>query len=531
MRRINRIKKLSLLICSLAVILTGCTKKNTQAIFEMGNASEPKSLDPLIAVGVPEFHIIISLFEGLVQIDNETAEPIPGVAEKWEISKDGTEYTFHLRKNAKWSNGDPVTAHDFVYGFTRLLNPATGSQYAYQGYYIKNGQAFNSGQIRDPNLLGVKALDDSTLKITLEGPTPFFLGLLWHHSLYPLHKKTVETYGMKWTKPENIVTNGPFLLDKWELNKVVSVKRNPHYWNPDAVKLDGINFHPIESRETEEKMFRAGKLHLTYEVPLEKIPHWREDKSGAFVTAVINGNYYYNFNVTKKPLDDARVRKALSYAVDRENLVNLVTRGGQVAANSFSPPGCGGFVSKPLHPTSLGRLEEAKKLLAEAGYPGGKGFPKIEILYNTAEEHKKIALAIAEMWRKNLGIDVGLYNQEWKTFLNTKRMLNFSISRAAWIGDFNDPLTFLELLRTKGGNNETGWSNARFDELLDLAGRTNNKEKRLQYFQEMEDLIAKEMPLMPLYTFASVHLKDPKLVGWYPNIMDWHPYLNMYLKN
>jgi oligopeptide transport system substrate-binding protein len=512
--------------------LGGCTGKTKleSDVIVIGNGAEPKDLDPAITTGVPEHHIIQNLFEALVSVHPETLDPVPGVAESWKVSKDGKEYVFKLRTNAKWSNGDPVTAEDFVYAWTRLLRPETAAEYAYQAYYIVNGKEFNTGKIKDPGLLGIKAVDAHTLKVNLVNSTPFFLGLLYHHSLYPVHRATIEKHGAAWTRPGNMVTNGAFALDKWETNKIIALKPNPHYWDKDVVKLKGAHFLPIENLDTEEKMFRSGKVHVTNEIPLEKIPQWKKDTSGVYVGAPYLGTYFYWINVRKKPLDDKRIRKALNLSIDRERIVKFVTLGGQLPGNIYTPPGTGGYTPIPRLPADLSRVEEAKKLLAEAGFPGGKGLPPIEILYNTHEGHKKIAEALQQMWKQNLGIEVKLFNQEWKVYLDTMHQGQFQLGRQGWIGDYNDPNTFLDMLMSDNGNNRSGWKNAEYDALLNKAAQEQNLQKRLGIFQQAEDLAMEELPIIPLYIYTRNYLKHADVQGWYPNVQDLHPLKYVSLK-
>jgi oligopeptide transport system substrate-binding protein len=492
-------------------------------VIRIGNGAEPKDLDPHIVTGVPEFNLIQNLFESLVSKDPKTLKPSPGVAESWKVSKDGKSYTFYLRKNAKWSNGDPVTAKDFVYSWTRLLTPATASEYAYQGYYFKNGKAFAEGKLKDPTQLGFKAVDDHTLQVELEGPTPFFLSLLYHHSLYPVNQKVVEKFGQRWTRPENMVTNGAFVLADWQMNKVIKLKKSPTYWDKDTVKLAEANYYPTENLDTEEKMFRTKELDVTNEVPLEKLPFWQKDKSGVFQSYPYLGTYFYRINVTKAPLNNKLVRRALALSINRNELIKYVTKGNQEAALAFTPPGTAGYQPTPRLPADLSRIAEAKKLLAEAGYPDGKGLPSIEILYNTHEGHKKIAEAVQQMVKKNLGINMTIVNQEWKVYLDSQRTLNYQVSRAAWIGDYNDPNTFLDMFVTNGGNNETGWSNKTYDDLIAQAGKELNPKKRLAIFSKAEDLLMEEMPILPVYIYKRNFLKSKAVAGWYPNIEDIHP--------
>jgi oligopeptide transport system substrate-binding protein len=492
-------------------------------IINIGNGAEPKDLDPHIVTGVPEHHILQNLFEPLVSKDPKTLNPAPGVAEKWKLSKDGKVYTFTLRKNAKWSNGDPVTAHDFIYSWTRLLTPATAAEYAYQGHYIKNGKPFNEGTLKDASQLGLKAIDDYTLEVTLENATPFFLSLLYHHSLYPVHKATIEKHKGRWTRPENMVVNGAFQMSKWETNKIIVLVKNPNYWDKEKVALTKVNIYPTENQDTEEQMFRTGQLHVTYEVPLEKLDYWRKDKSGVFQSHPYLGTYFYRINVTKGGLKDVRVRKALNLAIDREKIMKFVSKGNQVPATAFTPPNTAGYTPKSVLPSDVSRVGEAKKLLAEAGFPEGKGLGPIEIHYNTNEGHKKIAEAVQQMLKQNLGVDVRLFNQEWKVYLDSQRTLSYQLSRAGWIGDYNDPNTFLDMWVTNGGNNNTGWSNKEYDKLIADAAKELNAKKRLAIFQKAEDILLTELPVIPIYIYKRNYLKSPLVQGWYPNIEDIHP--------
>lgn len=510
---------------AVGVATAGCTGRvaNDGKTMEFGNGAEPKDLDPHIVTGVPEFHILQNLFEPLVSKDAKTLQPVPGMAESWTISKDGKVYTFKLRANAKWSDGSPFTASDFVYSWTRLLDPKTASEYAYQGYYIKNGKAFNEGKIKDASQLGLKAIDDRTFEVTLEQPVPFFLSLLYHHSLYPVPRKAIEAHKEKWTRPENMVSNGAFKLDKWEMNQVISVVKNPNYWDAATTTLERVNFWPIEKADTEEKMFRSGKLHVTETVPLEKVSTWQADKSGVYNQHPYLGVYYYWFNVTKKPLDDKRVRQALALAIDRDRIVKYVTKAGQIPATFFTPPGTGGYNPKPRLPADLSQLDKAKKLLADAGYPNGKGLPPIEILFNTQDGHKKIAEAIQQMWKENLGINVTLINQEWKVYLDTLRTKNYMTARAGWIGDYNDPNTFLDMFMTDNGNNRCGFANKAYDAILEKASKEQDTAKRLALFDQAEAILMDEVPVMPIYIYTRTYLLKPEVQGFYANVEDIHP--------
>lgn len=527
-------------IASLAVtVAPGCTKKesnvakgNKEQVLHLGNGAEPSDLDPQITTGVPEDQIESALFEGLTAPDPKTLQPEPGVAESWKISADGKTYTFKIRANAKWSNGDKLTAKDFVYSWQRILEPALASEYAYMLYYIDKAEEYNTSKEKDFSKVGVKAQNDQTLEVRLKNSTPFFLSLLSHHSTYPVHKATIEKFGKmeargtQWTRPGNLVSNGPFTLKQWDMNKVVALAKNENYWDAAAVKLKGVNFYPTDSQQTEEKMFRSGELHHTNEVPLAKIETYKKENPTALRIDPYLGTYFYRVNVTKKPFDNVLVRKALAMAIDRNAIVKRVTKGGQIPAEAFTPPELAGYTANAKLPYDVA---QAKKLLAQAGYANGKGFPTTELLFNTSETHKTIAEAVQQMWRRDLNIDITLVNQDWKVYLDSQKQLNYQLSRSAWIGDYLDPNTFLDMFVTGGGNNNTGWSNKEYDVLIKKAGETKDANARLVFFQKAEEILLDEAPIMPVYTYTRVYLQRPEVRGWYANIQDRHPLKYVYL--
>jgi oligopeptide transport system substrate-binding protein len=499
-------------------------------ILHRGNGSEPADLDPQIVTGVPEHMILMGLFECLTAEDPKDLHPVPGVAERWEVSADQLTYTFHLRKNAKWSNGDAVTARDFYESYKRILEPTLAAQYAYMHHVVKNAQAYNEGKLKDFSQVGYKVIDDHKFQVALIGPTPYFLSLINHTSWMPVHLPTIAKHGKpyerggKWTRPENFVGNGPFTLDQWKVNEVITVKRNPHYWDAATVKLDGLAFHPISSQETEERMFRANQLHVTDTVPLAKIPGYRKNNPELIRIDPYLSTYFYRINVTKPPLTDKRVRRALALAIDRAAITENILKAGQIPAFNITPPGTAGYTARGK---LAGGVPEAKKLLAEAGFPEGKGLPPIELLYNTQEAHRIIAEAIQQMWKKNLGIEVRLLNQEWKVYLDTQRQMNYQICRAGWTGDYADPNTFLDMWLTGGGQNETGWSNPEYDRLIGEAARTADPAARLELFQKAEAILMDEVPIIPIYFYTRQHLISPKLKGWNPTLLDHHPYKHL----
>lgn len=503
-------------------------------VIHIGNAAEPAALDPHITTGVGESYILQALFEGLVVKNPETLEPEPGVAESWDISEDGRTYTFHIRANAKWSNGDPLTAEDFRWSWERALTPELGSQYNYMFFPVVNAEPFATGAMTDFSQVGVKVVDDRTLQVQLREPTPYFLQLLDHHSTYPVHRKTIEAFGSpsdrlsQWARVGSHMGNGPFKLVEWQVNSHIRVERNENYWDNATTKLNAIVFYPIDSQTTEERMFRDGQLHHTYDVPLDKVPVYQAEQPELIHVSPYLGTYFYNINITRPGLDDVRVRRALAMSIDRDLLAETVTQGVYTPGYSIVPPGTLGYEPPKLFDYNP---EEARRLLAEAGYPGGQGFPTFTILYNTLEQHQKIAVAIQQMWNKELGINVQIQNQEWQVYLNSQDVMDYDIVRRGWIGDYVDPNGFLDLFITDGGNNETGFSNARYDDIiLREAPATQDRDARYALYHEAEQILMNDMPVIPLYIYQSKHLNHPSVKGMPFNIMDSRNWKRVYLE-
>ncbi len=497
---------------------------NKTGFLHYGNGAEPQGLDPHVVTGVPESHIVRALFEGLAVKNPITLESEPGVAERWAISEDGRVYTFYINPEAKWSNGEAMTASDYVWSWNRALHPDTGSLYAYMLYPIVNSEAYSKHEITDFGKVGVKALDDLTLQVTLNEPTPYFLQLMDHYSTFAVHPETLLKHGKMtdrytpWTRVGNMVSNGPFTLEEWSLNRRIIVEKSDHYWDRDNVSLNGVYFYPTENLVSEERMFRAEQLHFTQTVPLDKIPAYRERENSPYVQAPYLGTYYYLINTDRPPVDDARVRKALSFALDRDKLTNTVLQNTAIPAYSITPPNTLGYYPPKLFEYDI---EEARRLLAEAGYPNGEGWPGLEIVYNTQEAHRKVAVAIQQMWKEALNIDITISNQEWKVYLNTISQRQFQVARRGWIGDYVDANNFLDLFLTDGGNNNTGYSDPVFDDIiLNRAPKAKSREERYQLFYEAETMLLEEMPFIPIYTYTSKHLVHPSVEGIYPNLMD-----------
>ncbi len=539
----KRSLRIRLLVAGLALLAAGCGRREAprieaarRGILLWGNGTEVQGIDPQIVTGVPEHHVITALCEGLLAEDPHDLHPVPGVAESYTVSDDKRVYTFHLRSDARWSNGDPLTAQDFLRSYQRILTRSFAAEYANMIYdFVENAHEYFDGTITDFSKVGFSAPDEHTLVVRLKYPTPFFPKILAsHYSWFPVPVKVIAKYGditqrsNDWARPENFVGNGPFRIKDWRYKQVFKVERNPYYWDHEHVRLNEIWFYPTEDIPGEERRFRAGELHHTNEVPLTKIDVYRKENSPALHIEPFLGAYFYRFNVTRRPFDDVRVRRAFAISIDREALVKDVTRGGQAPAYRFTPAGFPGY-----HPTARlrpGTLAEARQLLVDAGYPGGQGMPEVELLYNTSASHKQIAEALQEMWRKNLGVTVRLRNEEWATYLDSQDHLNYSMSRSGWIADYVHPHTFLEIFVTNGGNNDTGWSNAEYDALRAKALASATDEERFAIYNRMEQILMDELPILPIYDYTRVYLQDPAVQGFYPTPLDNHPWKYIWIE-
>lgn len=512
-----------------ALFLVACGKKapadgtsGTPKILNFGNGSEPQDLDPHIVTGVTENHIVTAIFEGLVNHHPSGVGTSPGVAERWETSPDALTWTFHLRADAKWSNGDPVTSTDFLRSFKRILTPSLAAEYAYKLHHVIGAEEYNAGTLTDFSQTGFLAPDERTLILRLKHRVPYLLEGLKHYSWFPVHLPSMEKFGPTdrrgslWTRPGNLVGNGPFTLLTWQPNQIIRVGKSATYWDAANVKLDGIAFFPVDDAKTEERMFRSGQLHITGTVPLERIATYKKDHPEQLRIDPYYGTYFYRVNVTRPPLNDVRIRRALALAIDRQAIADTVLRAGQEPALSFTPP-YAGFVPTV---TLDGDLAEARRLLAEAGFPEGRGLKPIELLYNTFEAHKSIAEAVQQMWKTKLGVDVVLRNEEWKVYLDSQDNLNFDLSRSGWIGDFPDPHTFLDMWKTGGGNNDTGYANPAYDQLLATALEAPDEAGRFAIYQQLDAMLTRDVPVIPLYYYKSTFLISPKVQGWVPNIID-----------
>jgi oligopeptide transport system substrate-binding protein len=494
----------------------------------INEAGEPRTLDPHAGYSLPEYHIILGLIEGLVGCHpTDRSKEVPAMADRWEHNNDHSVWTFHIGEDRKWSNGDPVTAQDFVFSYKRILTPVFGAQSIDLLFVMKGAEDYFKEKITDFGQVGVKALDDHTLRIELIGPTPYFLSLLQHHAWFPVNPKTILKFGTiserntKWTLPENYVGNGPFKLKRWKAHDVIEVVRNPLYWDAASVKLNGINFYLIENQGTEDRAFQAGQLHKTYGVQLDKIPYYRLKRPEYLRIESGQGVYFYCLNVERKPLDNPKVRMALNLAVDREAIVKNITRQDEQPATGFTPPGMGDYQALKVITYNPNK---ARQLLVEAGYPDGKGFPKFNILINTNEVHRTIAEAIQQMWKEELNINVRIENQEYKVFLDTQNNMNYDIARSGWIGSFMDPVAFLDIWTTGNRNNSTHWGDPKYDALIHQAARTGDTKVRLNLLHQAEGLFLSEPPVVLIYWYTQGYLMQPSVKNWNPLMLNNHNY-------
>lgn len=507
----------------------GCGGGGERADFTFENGADIQTLDPALMTGQPEHRIANAIFEGLTARAADGTGIVPGVASSWEVSPDGLRYTFHLRE-CLWSDGTAVTADDFVYSWRRALDPSMGAAYyAYQLFHIRGAEDFNAGGLKDFSRVGVRAADPRTLVVELRAPTPFFLYLASFFTLFPVNRACVERHGELWTRPGKIVGNGPFILREWAPSRRIRLARNPLYWDRANVRLATVDALPTENEGTAFNMYMTGEADWVdgAGVPLHLIDLLRHRPDFHKTTILVT--YFYRFNTTRPPLDDPRVRKALNLAADKRRIVDKILRAGQIPAPSLVPP------SMPGYRFSDGLQYDpaaARRLLADAGYPGGDGFPRASILFNTSEAHKQIAVEMQAIWKENLGIHLDLENQEWGTYLNTESSLDYWISRGGWVADYPDPNTFLDMFVTGGGNNRTGWGSPRYDALIAAAGRERDEGRRMGLFREAERiLVVDEMPIMPVYFYVSINLYDANRIGGiHPNPLDEHPLKYVFIK-
>lgn len=494
-----------------------------EQVLNINLSAEPPTFDPAQAQDSQTNTVLKLMYEGLVRM-GEDGNPVPGVAESWEISEDGKEYVFTLREDAKWSNGDAVTANDFVFAWKRVLDPAStpAPPYAYQLYYIENAEQFNTGEITDFSQVGVEAVDEKTLKVKLVNPTPYFLGLTSFYTYYPVHSSVDGND--KWaTNKDSMVVNGPFTLTEWTTGQKIQVTKNEQYWDKASINLARVDMSLTNSGATELSSYRNGEIDYAGapngEIPTDQIKGVQSELPDEFNVKGIASTYYYMFNVTAEPFQNAKIRKAFAMSINRQAIVDNVTLGGQLPAFGFVPPGIKGaseeFRTEVEDAYFEENAEEAKRLLEEGMKEEGyTTLPKVTLIYNSSEAHQKLAVAVADMWKNALGVEVATQNQEWGVFLETRKNLNYQVARAGWSADYNDPMTFMDMWTTGNGNNDSGYANPEYDALIKQAAVEQDAAKRNDLFAQAEKMLVEEdMVIAPLYYYTNVSLTKPYLKG------------------
>ncbi|HCO74655.1 peptide ABC transporter substrate-binding protein [Clostridium sulfidigenes] len=560
----TRIMALIMTAIMTGTLLLGCTKTkenegekpgdgNTPVVEETVEqkivynlGADPKTIDPQLNSAVDGSTIIHNAFEGLMRED-ENSKIVPGTAEKYEVSDDGTVYTFHIRKDAKWSDGKPVVAGDFEYAWKRALNPKVAAEYAYQLFYIKNGAAYYNqekvgGKVATAEDVGVKVIDDNTLEVTLEAPVPYFLSLAAFPTYFPVRKDIIEGNEEKWTlKPDTYISNGPFKMSEWKEKESITFVKNENYWDAKNVKLETLEVKLIDDQITYLNAFKSGEIDVIESPPQAEIPTLLDEGTAKIYPYL--GTYFYVINVSDKAKDvdpkaaealsNPKFRKALSLAIDRQLIVDKVAQGGQAPATSYVPAGILDSIGEEFqkdYSSKGANIEEAKKLLEEAGYPNGEGAPTITFTFNTDQGHQNIAQAVQDMWKTNLGINVELKNEEWAVFQDTRNNFQYSMARHGWIADYNDPMTFLDMWTTGNGQNNAGYSNKEYDKLIAQAKVELDDAKRTELLHKAEDILMDESPIIPLYYYTNVLCIDKNVKGTYKSPLGQMEFRDAYVE-
>jgi oligopeptide transport system substrate-binding protein len=517
-----RLRVIASVLCSFGI--AACSPDRPGADLVFIQSAEPETIDPALASDQVSMRIATSLFEGLCRV-NSAGRPEPGMAGRWDISDDKKTYTFHLRADTTWTNGTPVIAQDFVRSWQRALLPETGSDYANLMFVIRGARAFSEETDKDFSHVGVKALDDRTLQVELENPTPYFIDLCSFVTLAPVPVDTILTHDTAWIKPQNIVTNGAYLLEDWRLDDHIRLKKNPHYWDAANVKLSTIEVKPVQDANTALSYFHTGQCDLMMDkgmVPPSLTQRLKQEPW--FHTGPFLGTWFIRINVTRPPFNDARVRQAFALAVDKKRIVEKITQLGEPIASGIVPPGTGADYQPPQG-LDL-NVQRARELLAQAGFPGGKGFPRIEYLYIPLPIERSIAIELQSMWQQALGVTVNLTKQEQKVWLKSMRELDYHLCRSSWVGDYNDPSTFMDLFTSTNGQNRTGFKSPTYDAHIAAASAEADIPRRNGIFQQAETLlISTEAAVIPVYHYVGVQFyHHERLSGVQANLIDDHPF-------
>jgi len=522
-KKILSLYKLEILGIAITLVVTSCGSSRTAELV-IANSSEPETLDPALITAQADGRIASALFEGLLMRDPSGAL-VPGVAKTWEVSPDGLTYRFYLRNDARWSDGKQVVAKDFVDSWRRALSPSTGSKYVdLTLYHIRGAKEFHQGETQDFRSVAVRALADDVLEVQLLQHTPYFLDLCAFVTMFPVRVDLIENPDQgDWMRPGKLVSNGAYVLESWRINDRIRLRANPYYWNRENVQMKLVDILPIQSATTALNFYLSGMVDVLPDkslVPTTLLDVLR--KRPDFHSAPILATYFFRINVTRPPFDNKLVRQALALALDREFIVRQITRAGELPTGSLVPPGLSGY-DPPVG--LLFKPDAARTLLAQAGYPNGRGFPIVELLYNPSEINDAIAEAVQSMWSRELGLTVELRRQEFRTYLSTMSELNYTVARSSWIGDYADPNTFLGCFHSSSGNNRTGYNNLEYDTLLEKAANELNSTKRMQLLRTAEEiLVEKDVPIIPVFHFVTIKMFDPKrFTGVGMNLLDDSP--------
>ncbi len=506
-------------------------KLSDKQILNRGNGAEAPTIDPQKVEDVQAYNIAQDLYEGLVR-DDSNGKIVPGGASSWEVSKDGLTYTFQLRKNAKWSNGDPITAHDYVYGMQRLVDPKVASTYAFLLSNVKNADLINQGKV-PLSTLGIIAINNETLQIKLNNPTPYILEILAARNCSPANKAVMEKLGDKFFQPGNLVSNGPYILKYWKIGDKITLVKNPNYWNARKTIIEEVNYYPTQNLNSEEQMYHAGQIDLTNEISMDQFDKLKSKIGSEVRSNLFLSSYWFSFNMEKAPFkDNPKLRQALSMVVDRDIITKQITRRGESPLYDIVAKGAKNykqFAYDWSHNSYIEKVEKAKKLYEEAGYSTKKPL-NISILYNTNENSKKLVLAVASMWNKALGVNVSVENQEWKVFLKSRQNGEYQVTWDRWIADYNDVNSFSDIMRSDSQMNNAKYNNTKYDDLLKKASIELNLQKRQKILQDAMAIAMNDYPIIPLYSAVTTHLVK-KYVGGYTgkNSLDHTSTFDLYI--